>query len=150
MARPIKSRNVEHFPKANYFMPAGKKKCDIIDYQLKIEELEAMRLKDIEGLSQFECAEKMGISRQTFQNIIDSARKKVALALTTGNAIHITGGNYTTNVCQLKCFDCGYLYNVNLEQDKQNCPSCDSPNVGCSKKTAPCKKWCWEDPVTGK
>ncbi len=43
---------------------------------MKVEELEAMRLKDIENLTQQECADLMGISRQTFQNIIDNARKK--------------------------------------------------------------------------
>ena len=43
---------------------------------LKVEELEAMRLKDIEGLNQEQCAERMNISRQTFQLIIDEARRK--------------------------------------------------------------------------
>lgn len=143
MVRPIKSRNVESFPTAVYFVPVDKNMCDIHEYILKIEELEAMRLKDIEGLNQQQCAQKMGISRQTFQNIIDSAREKVARALTTGSAIHITGGNYSTKVCKLKCFDCGNIYDVNIEQDKYNCPVCDSKNVGCTKKTAPCKKWCW-------
>ena len=76
MARPTKFRRVEFFPENNYFVPWGKPKCEIEEIVLKVEELEAMRLKDIEDLNQEECAEKMQVSRQTFQNIIDSARKK--------------------------------------------------------------------------
>ena len=107
-----------------------------------MEELEAMRLKDIEELNQEECAEKMQVSRQTFQNIIDSARRKVAVALTQGNAIRISGGNYTTNFCKFKCFDCGELYEVNYEQDRLLCPVCGSQRVLCSKKADFCTKWC--------
>ncbi|MDD5016958.1 MAG: DUF134 domain-containing protein [Eubacteriales bacterium] len=148
MVRPIKLRNVEGFPETAYFAPPGRKKCDMCEYVLKIEELEAMRLKDVQGLNQYQCAEKMGISRQTFGNIIDSAREKVARALTSGGAIRIAGGNYATRVCALKCFDCGHIYDVNLEQDKRNCPRCGSKKVGCEKKAAPCKRWCWENANT--
>lgn len=77
MPRPTKFRRVEFFPEDNYFVPwGGKPKCEIHEVVLKVEELEAMRLKDIEDLNQEQCAEKMEISRQTFQNIIDRARKK--------------------------------------------------------------------------
>ena len=96
MPRPTKFRRVEFFPENTYFVPWGKRKCEIEEIVLKVEELEAMRLKDIEELNQEECAQRMQVSRQTFQNIIDSARKKVAVALTEGNAIRISGGDYTT------------------------------------------------------
>ena len=110
--------------------------------QLKLEELEAMRLKDIEELSQEECAERMQISRQTFQNIIDSARKKVAIALTEGKAINITGGNYTTDSCKFKCEDCGEIYSITYAQDRIACPKCGSQKVVCRKRADFCKKWC--------
>ena len=71
----------------------GKKKCELEELELKVEELEAMRLKDIEGLSQEECAQQMEISRQTFQNILDLAREKIAKALVEGKAIRIGGGD---------------------------------------------------------
>lgn len=142
MARPTKFRRVEFFPKENYFVPHGKPKCELDEVLLKVEELEAMRLKDIEELNQEECAEKMQVSRQTFQNIIDSARKKVAIALTEGNAIKISGGNYTSNHCKFKCLDCGNIYEINYEQNKLICPICQSSNVMCSKKSGFCKKWC--------
>lgn len=142
MARPTKFRRVEFFPEDTYFVPWGKPKCEIEEIELKVEELEAMRLKDIEELNQEECAKRMEVSRQTFQNIIDSARKKIAIALTEGNAIRINGGNYRATFCKFKCFNCGNVYEISYEQDKYNCPSCSSENVICSKKVNFCKKWC--------
>lgn len=142
MPRPVKFRRVEFFPESNYFVPFGKPKCEIEEVVLKVEELEAMRLKDIEELNQEECAEKMQVSRQTFQNIIDSARKKVAIALTEGKAIRIEGGNYTTNHCKYKCMECGEIYDINFQQDKEACPKCKSSQVLCSKKAGFCGQWC--------
>lgn len=142
MPRPTKFRNVEFFPKDTYFVPCGKPKCKIEDIVLKLEELEAMRLKDIEGLNQEECAERMNVSRQTFQNIIDSARKKTAIALTEGKAIRISGGHYTTNFCKFKCLECESIYGINYDQDKKMCPSCGSNKVLCSRKAGFCKNWC--------
>lgn len=145
MARPTRFRRVEFFPKDTYFVPLGKSKCEMEEIILNVEELEAMRLKDIEKLIQEECAEKMNVSRQTFQNIIDSAREKVAIAFTQGKAIRIDGGYYTTNHCKFKCLDCSNIYQVNFERDKHTCPICNSRNVMCSKKTGSCKKWCRKD-----
>lgn len=140
--RPTKFRRVEFFPEDTYFVPWGKPKCQMEEITLKVEELEAMRLKDIEELNQEECAERMQVSRQTFQNIIDSARKKVAIALRDGKAIRISGGHYTTNFCKYKCMDCGNIYNINFEQDRFICPTCGSEKVVCSKKVDFCHKWC--------
>ncbi len=121
----------------------GKPKCEIHEVVLKVEELEAMRLKDIEDLNQEQCAEKMEISRQTFQNIIDRARKKVAIALTEGKAIKISGGGYyTTKLCKLKCIDCEKVYEINYEQDRHKCPNCGSEKVVCNKKANFCRRWC--------
>lgn len=144
MPRPVKFRRVEFFPKDTYFVPLGKPKCELGEVVLKVEELEAMRLKDIEGLNQEECAEKMQVSRQTFQNIIDDARKKVAIALSEGKAININGGNYTTSHCKFKCSDCEITYDINFAQDKRLCPNCGSGRVMCGKKVEFCKNWCKE------
>ena len=89
-----------------------------------------------------ECAKKMEISRQTFQNIIESGRKKIAIALTQGKAIKIAGGHYTTRFCKFRCAKCGYIYTVKYEQDKIICPKCSSTEVMCNKKESFCKKWC--------
>ncbi|KGM97548.1 hypothetical protein Z968_03245 [Clostridium novyi A str. 4552] len=145
MARPKKCRRIEFIPENTYFMPIGKKRCKIEEIKLRLEELEAMRLKDIEGLNQEECAERMQVSRQTFQNIIDSARKKVTLALTKGSAINISGGDYTTHHCKFKCLNCEEVYHINYEQDRKKCPSCGSENVICIKKMGSCNKKCHKD-----
>lgn len=142
MARPKKFRRVEFFPESTYFVPLGKPKCELEEVLLNVEELEAMRLKDIHELNQEECAEKMQVSRQTFQNIIDSARKKVVSALIDGKAIRISGGHYTTSMCKFKCLDCGSVYEIKYSQDRIKCPSCSSEKVLCSKKADFCIKWC--------
>ncbi|WHH61101.1 DUF134 domain-containing protein [Petroclostridium sp. X23] len=140
MPRPIKCRRVEFFPEHTYFLPLGKRKCEVEEIALKIEELEAMRLKDIEGLTQEECAERMQVSRQTFQNIIDNARKNVAIALTQGNAIHICGGHYTSGSCRFKCLSCNQVYDMNCEHYRNVCPSCGSNEVICEKRNRLCHR----------
>jgi len=140
MARPVKCRRVEFLPEDTYFVPFDKRKCEIEDIVLKVEELEAMRLKDIEGLTQEECAARMQVSRQTFQNIINSARKKVAEALTQGKAIRISGGNYVADRCQFKCLNCGKIYRMNFEQDRYTCPSCGAKETVCMKKHRLCHR----------
>ena len=143
MVRPTKYRRVEFFPEDTYFVPCGKPKCKLEEVELKVEELEAMRLKDIEDLNQEECAERMQISRQTFQNIIDSARKKVILALTEGKAIRIRRGNYTSTYCKFECHGCGKKYEIKSEQDIYTCPACGSEDIICHRRKSDfCKKWC--------
>ncbi|WP_353893497.1 DUF134 domain-containing protein [Proteinivorax hydrogeniformans] len=136
MPRPIKCRKVEFFPKQTLFKPAGKKGCTMEQITVKVEELEAMRLKDIEGLNQNECAIKMGVSRQTFQNIIDSARNKVAIALTEGKAINISGGNYISSECKFQCAKCGEL----VESKDKHCTLCKSSDILCNRKSKKCHK----------
>lgn len=97
MPRPKKRRRISFEPKSAIFKPAGISKFELDEVVLKFEELEAIRLKDIEGLSQIECAEKMDVSRQTFQIIIESSRRKIATALYNGMAIRIDGGHYVVS-----------------------------------------------------
>lgn len=142
MPRPTKCRRVEFFPENTYFIPSDKDEGQIEEVTLKIEELEAMRLKDILGLNQEECAEKMEVSRQTFQNIIDSARKKVASALTSGKAINISGGHYIMKSCEMKCLKCESVYKARYNSDKFTCPQCGGEEILCTKKNKICHKWC--------
>jgi len=62
------------------------------EVKLALDELEAVRLADLEGLYQEDAAKKMNISRQTFGNIINSAHKKIADALLNAKALKIEGG----------------------------------------------------------
>ncbi|MBC8059191.1 MAG: DUF134 domain-containing protein [Clostridiaceae bacterium] len=109
---------------------------------IKVEEFEAMRLKDVEDLNQEECAERMEISRQTFQNIIDSARKKIALALIEGKAINISGGNYSRNMCKFKCSSCENVYEIKYEEDRNTCPECGGKEIVCNQKNNFCHRQC--------
>lgn len=142
MARPKKCRRVSYFPESTRFIPVGKGKCNGEKVILKIEELEAIRLKDLEGLTQEECANKMNVSRQTFQNIIYDAHKKIAIALTEGKAIEISGGHYTTGYCKFNCTYCGETYEINYKQDREICPICGSKEVSCNRKNNKCNNWC--------
>lgn len=142
MPRPMKPRKIAFMPENRYFIPVGKPQCQLEEIQLKLEEVEAMRLKDIEKLSQEECAEKMHVSRQTFQLVIDKARTKVAKALTEGKAINIQGGNYTLNICKYQCESCGHEFNEAYEKEILVCPVCGAEEVGCIDKGRFCIKGC--------
>jgi predicted DNA-binding protein (UPF0251 family) len=61
---------------------------------LAVEELEALRLADLDGLYQDKAADQMGVSRATFGRIVEAARRKVSEALVLGKALRIEGGDY--------------------------------------------------------
>lgn len=84
MPNPKKTRKVQFFPKVNCFVPLSPDAQDREPVILKLEEMEAVRLKDLVGLDQEACAREMDISRQTFQLILDQARSKMAQALCQG------------------------------------------------------------------
>ncbi len=94
MVRPRKCRMIWKMPDITYFKPRGIPMRSLEEVNLNCEEMEAIRLKDTEGLSQEEAAEKMNISQPTFHRILVSGRKKVADALFNGKAIEIKGGNF--------------------------------------------------------
>ena len=81
MPRPPKCRRVEFLPDVTYFKPAGIPLRALEEVRLSVEEAEAIRLKDLEGLEQEQCAERMNISRPTFQRVLASGRQKMADAL---------------------------------------------------------------------
>ena len=146
LARPTKWRKVEFIPNVQYFAPSGINADTLQENILRIEELEAIRLKDLEGMEQEYCADKMEISRQTFQRILNAARVKVADSLINGKAIRIEGGNYTLNICPVKCLDCEKQWSESYENfekilnGKFNCPDCNSGRIVCSRREK--KKFC--------
>jgi uncharacterized protein len=91
--RPRLCRRVAFEPGVTYFKPAGIRIADLEEVILGLDELEAVRLKDSEGLDQEACAQKMGISQPTFHRLISAARRKVADAIVEGKALRIEGGN---------------------------------------------------------
>ena len=92
MCESRKCRKVHAKPACSCFGPEGKTAKGSGEIRLKLDEFEAVRLADAKGLYQEDAAKKMGVSRQTFGNIINSARQKIAEALVSGKSIQITGG----------------------------------------------------------
>ncbi|MGB9708286.1 MAG: DUF134 domain-containing protein [Candidatus Pacearchaeota archaeon] len=94
MARPRLCRRVRFRPGITYFKPAGVRMIGLDESIISVEEYEAVRLKDLEGLEQEQAARKMGISRPTFQRLLKSARRKIADAIIKGKALRIEGGHF--------------------------------------------------------
>jgi len=92
MPRPFKQRVISREPGVLYFKPQGVPMTLLEEVNLTKDELEAVRLADEQGLYQETAARAMNISRQTFGNIISSARQKIARALLNGKALRIGGG----------------------------------------------------------
>jgi len=87
--RPRNRRRMGFSPTVDYFKPRRVPMSELEEIILFQEEVEALRLKNIEELDQNDCAEKMNISQSTFQRILSSAYKKTSQALVLGKAIRI-------------------------------------------------------------
>jgi predicted DNA-binding protein (UPF0251 family) len=133
MARPVKLRCVAQLPTTGFFRPAGVPVDVLQGVRLSVDEVEAIRLKDLEDLEQEECAEKMHISRPTFHRILESGRKKLADALINGKAIEIEGGNFELAQRRFRCGNDGHEWDVPFEAVAQrvplSCPVCFSGNI---------------------
>jgi predicted DNA-binding protein (UPF0251 family) len=156
MTRPCVFRKVYETPRVSCFKPGGIPLSPLETVQLGLDELEAVRLADLEGLYQEEAAEKMGISRQTFGNIVAAARKKIAGALVNGKALTIGGGPVTVVGREFACRECGHAWTVACGEPRpDSCPNCGStdirrgerpilespepPRRGCGAKPGRCK-----------
>jgi predicted DNA-binding protein (UPF0251 family) len=118
-------------PESDYFKPRGIPLSMLKEVILTVDEFEAIRLADLEGLYQEQAAEKMKVSRQTFGRIIKSAHKKVAEALVTGKALKIEGGEFdTASMRKFNCYDCQHSWELPYGTGRpENCPSCKSGNI---------------------
>jgi uncharacterized protein len=92
MPRPKKPRFVSGYPLTRCFVPQGEVPSG--EVRLTVEEMEAVRLTDFEGLDQASAAELMEVSRQTYGRVLGRARHLVAEALVTGKALRVGGGMY--------------------------------------------------------
>lgn len=126
MSRPKCCRHVGCMPDKNYFKPRGIPSSQLDEVVLSLDEYESLRLADFEGLYQEQAAAEMGISRQTFGRIIESAHKKIADVLIHGKALKIEGGevalkettSFTCRTCH-RAFDSSHE-----EEDTKVCPHC--------------------------
>jgi len=96
LSRPPKPRSVRHDPDVVHFKPAGVPMRLLEEVSLGLDELEALRLADLENLSHEEVGEMMNVSRATAGRILAAARRKTASALVHGWAIRVEGGAVET------------------------------------------------------
>jgi predicted DNA-binding protein (UPF0251 family) len=131
MPRPFICRRINCKPRADYFKPRGIPMGILEEVNLSMDEFEAMRLADFEGLYQEEAADKMKISRQTFGNIINSAHKKIAEVLIKAKALKIEGGVYSMAGMKIfRCYDCDHTWEIPYGTGRpQNCPQCKSTRI---------------------
>ena len=89
MVRPRSPRCLRFNPEVVYFKPRCIPLSAFEEIELLPDEIEALKLHDVDGLEQNAAAEKMKVSQPTFGRILDKAYKKVAQALVLGKAIRI-------------------------------------------------------------
>ncbi len=94
MARPKKWRKVCVLPENDRFGPLNSTKDEENHVVMTVDEYESIRLIDLEGFTQEECANQMNIARSTVQGIYIKARKKLAESLVNGSILFIEGGEY--------------------------------------------------------
>ncbi len=134
MPRPCKCRRIYGNPRVDYFKPWGLfiERLDepLEETVLTVDEFEAIRLADLEGLYQEEAAKKMNISRQTFANIIESARRKIADAIVNVKVLKIGGGVIQMIQKHFVCSDCNHQWSQNYGTGRpEQCPNCQSKNI---------------------
>ena len=123
MARPRKCRRICHLPPAREFRPEGEAEGEVT---LTLDEVECLRLLDVEGLTQEQCAAQMEVARATAALICAAARAKVADALVHGRIIRIQGGEVA--LCRRMGRCCGRC-------GGEDCPRCR--NRVCGQRPFP-------------
>ncbi len=133
MSRPKKNRLIKNLPSFKSFIPERDFPCakEAPPVILTLDELEAIRLADMEGLYQQHGAEHMGISRQTFGNILSSARKKIAECIIGGKRLCIEGGEVeVAPFFYFHCNHCEYSWEDHDTSKKPvECPLCHSHEI---------------------
>jgi predicted DNA-binding protein (UPF0251 family) len=126
MARPHCRRRIAATPGCLAFKPAGVARSGLAEIVLGMDELEALRLADVEGLYQEDAAERMKVSRQTFGRIVAAARKKVAKALVEGTSLRIEGGTIEmAETRRMQCRRCASSWEEPRDAGGPGaCPSC--------------------------
>lgn len=124
MPRPEKLRRIRCSPASYYFKPKGIPISELEEISLAKDELEAIRLADLNELFQEEAAAKMNISRATFGRIIMRAHYKIADAIINGKAIRISE-DMPLSIKEKSfqtCKGCRRKFRQNLQNNK--CPKC--------------------------
>jgi predicted DNA-binding protein (UPF0251 family) len=128
MPRPPCARRVAAPPRCSFFKPAGVPLSRLEEVALSVDELEALRLADLEGLYQDAASVRMGVSRPTFARIVQTARGKVAAALVHGRALRVGGGPVAfVGERRFRCAGCRHDWSLPFGTGRPSaCPSCGS------------------------
>lgn len=130
--RPIKERQIEQLPPVTQFKPCGIPLFAVDEIVVTVEEMEAIRLADLEGMDQGPAAEIMGVSRPTFHRILTKAHAKVAQVLWQGKSLRVEGGTYRVKCCgndrKFRCRACSHEWLVPKGTGDRGCqikcPAC--------------------------
>jgi len=130
MTRPCKCRRISGQPRSFLFKPCGIPFHELQETCLTLDELEAVRLADLGELYQEEAARRMGVSRQTFGNIIRSAHGKIADALVNAKSLKIAGGVVQFDRHQFRCGRCRTHWATGSAEEKAStCPKCHDSGI---------------------
>ncbi len=110
MPRPCKHRRVCEMPRFNRFGPVREDGEAGFPIVMTVDEYEAIRLIDLLGLRQENCAERMNVARTTAQTIYDSARAKLAECLVNGRELYVSGGEIALCDGNTDASGCRYCY----------------------------------------
>ena len=126
MPRPLCPRRVDTVPPQRYFKPRGVPVSQLEEVVLTIDELEALRLADLDALYHEEAAARMNVSRPTFGRIVEAARRKVAEVLVRGHALRIDGGTVEMpGVRDFSCATCRHGWQLPFGTGRPGaCPAC--------------------------
>ena len=132
MPRPCKCRWIAGRPAVTGFKPVGRPARALPVVELRLDEIEALRLADLEGLYHEQAAERMGVSRPTFGRLVESARRKVADALLHSELLLFQGGHVVMATMRtFECGECGGRFSVPRGTGRPTeCPECHSGHFG--------------------
>lgn len=126
MPRHQDDRIVHEPPLFTDFKPLGLRGTELERVLMTLDEFEAFRLADFNGLSHAEAADEMEISRTTFTRLIEKARKKITSLIIEGKLLSIEGGSVHFRNNIIRCLDCGHMFRINISTAVSECPACQS------------------------
>jgi len=129
MRGPYRKRRIHEPPAFKSFKPGGVPAKLLKTITLTVDEYEAIRLADYEGMDHLNAADSMQISRRTFSRVVERARFKIAQALIDGFELFVSGGNIEFAQTRHRCRDCGDEFSGFNNQKNKDCPGCGSENI---------------------
>jgi uncharacterized protein len=133
LPRPRKCRYVENPQPGKCFRVSQDTRIPRDATIIFLDEIEAIRLADTEGLTQEEAALRMEISRPTFARLINEAHRKIADAILSGKSIVTEGDDATIEESVekriFKCDDCDHEWGLDCGAGcPDKCPKCEGAN----------------------